>query len=1607
MLAALAGADLQAQDDTEVNSSAVDVAVFYTPAAREHLGGTAETEAEIDLMIAATNQALSDSGADVELALAGTQLVRYEEEGYYIDYGWLVARNDGHMDGIHRARDRMGADIVVLLSRSEGACGIAWTSVTEERSFALVRAGCSTAAFAHEVAHLFGVEHDRYVCRFRCSGKRSTYSHGYVNQRAFGPSAPESSRWRTIMAYRSQCTDAGFTCPEIMRYSNSDQTHLGDPLGVPGTEWTLAAQGPVDAVRTITDTRELVASFRARPEIADPPEVSIAATSSPVTEGAAAEFEVTLSAAVRGALTVSVSVTETGSMLSGTPAAAVTISGGRTSATLRAPTVADEDVEADSTVTATVTAGTGYTVGSNSSASVTVEDDDAPPVVPLTASFVSLPEAHAGSGTVELRVGFSEPISTSYRSLRDQSFQVTNGGVLVARRVERRSDLWDIVVTPSSDAALVVLLPPTSNCEAAGAVCTADGKPLSNLLQATIPGGAEPELPVVSIVAASSRVSEGEMAQFVLSRTGPTMEELTVQVSTRTSKMSTPSQIPMRISAGQKSLTPSAGVHDNKVVEDDVTLTWTIVEGEGYAVSADSAAAVVVLEENDAAEFSLAVDAAEVAEGESTTARVAITNGVTFSADQTITLDFAGSTATRGTDFTVAPSSRRTLQAGQISVTALIVAGGDTEEEDDETVVITAAHGGTTVGTASVAIVDADTEPLTAEFVGMPETHDGETAFTFELRFSEEIRISYVTLRDTAFEVTGGAVTRARRLARPSNRRWEITVEPGSDGNISIVLPVTIDCAVAGAVCTAGGKPLSNRLAATVAGPEPAGEGFRLAPENGRPSGIWSDGATAWVADVDDATLYAYRLADGSRQPERDMTTGPEPMGLWSDGATLWVAGFAGGLWAHRLADGSRLEGRDLALEANAAPVGLWSDGATAWVAEWLGDTVHAYRLSDGRRTAGRDIELAAGNLLPLGVWSDGVTLWVADWQERMYAYRLSNGERMPERDIPAGGRDEDPSGLWSGGGTLLSTSWGGGEVRAYPLPAAVSGDGGANVPAIADPALRAGVAAALGKAPGEAVGAAELAELETLSVRDRGVRDLTGLEGARGLRELDLGFNPLADLWPLADLHALESLNLDGTSADLHALASLTGLRRLSLRHAGLEDPGPLAGLASLTELDVGGNRIRDLHALTQLTRLEVLRSDRNRIADLSPLRRAVGLRELDLGFNPLADLWPLASLPALKLLNLDGTGTNLPALASLTRVERLSLRHNDIHDLWPLAGLASLTELDVGDNRIEDLHPLTGLTRLAVLRADRNRIADLWPLASLAGLEGLDLTVNLVRDVHALTGSRRLRTLHLGGNGLTDVYPLSGLEGLVELSLAGNAVGDVSNLAGLRRLDLRGNDAGTGGPLGLLPSLAWVHVGGSRMDLSLPAGLDGLAVVGWDDRESPGGGIDLSLLRQRAEQGEASAQAELAWRYEEGRGVGRDYGASAAWFRRAADQGHAPAQAALGYLYATGRGVGRDGEAAVTWSRLAAEQGNARAQYNLGVVYANGRGVPRDEERAVRWFRRAAEQSDDDGQYGLGVMYEGGRGVRRDRVEAARWYRLAAEQGHVEARKRLDGLR
>ena len=196
--------------------------------------------------------------------------------------------------------------------------------------------------------------------------------------------------------------------------------------------------------------------------------------------------------------------------------------------------------------------------------------------------------------------------------------------------------------------------------------------------------------------------------------------------------------------------------------------------------------------------------------------------------------------------------------------------------------------------------------------------------------------------------------------------------------------------------------------------------------------------------------------------------------------------------------------------------------------------------------------------------------------------------------------------------------------------------------------ALREAVAYYLGKSAGAKITRNDMALLTTLAATRSRIAELTGLEYAINLAELDLSSNHISNLAPLAELVVLTSLNLSSNR---------------------ISDVAPLADLAALTSLNLGGNEISDVAPLATLRGLTDLRLYDNRISDVSTLAGLTALNELYLGANGLSTISPLADLTALVTLNLS---------------------FNEISDVSPLAGLTALRTLRVGDNFISDISSL-----------------------------------------------------------------------------------------------------------------------------------------------------------------------------------------------------------------------------------------------------------------------------------------------------------------------------
>ena len=316
----------------------------------------------------------------------------------------------------------------------------------------------------------------------------------------------------------------------------------------------------------------------------------------------------------------------------------------------------------------------------------------------------------------------------------------------------------------------------------------------------------------------------------------------------------------------------------------------------------------------------------------------------------------------------------------------------------------------------------------------------------------------------------------------------------------------------------------------------------------------------------------------------------------------------------------------------------------------------------------------------------------------------------------------------------------------------------------IPDANLRAAIAEVLGKSANAPITAEEMGTLSELEALNKGIQDLTGLQFATNLNNLDLRGNQINDISPVG---------------------GLINLRVLVLRGSPLSDIFPVRNLTNLDRLELPKTMVLDLSPVRELMNLKTLYLWDTNISDLSPLARLINLETLHINNTNVSDLSPLAGLINLKNIHTCGTPTisDLSPLAGLTKLELVDICHGAISDLTPLAGLTVLKDLRLGGNDISDISPLAGLTELNRLNLSGNHVSDISLVSGLTNLTWLDLSRNeLLSDISALAGLTNLKWLSVADNDISDVTPLARLTNLRWLGVYNNKITDLSSLKRLR---------------------------------------------------------------------------------------------------------------------------------------------------------------------------------------------------------------------------------
>ena len=330
----------------------------------------------------------------------------------------------------------------------------------------------------------------------------------------------------------------------------------------------------------------------------DDPTATLAAGTSPITEGANAVFTVTLSRAQSANVTVNYNVTVSGNF--GVTAATnqtVAISSGATTGTITLATTDDSVDEANGSVTVTLATGTGYAVGTANSASVTVNDNDDP-----TATIAAGPSPITEGRVVVFVVDLDPPPSSNVTV----NYNVAVSGDYGVSAANNRT----VTVGTAGSAAITVgTTDDDSVDEDSGSVtvtlATGTGYSLGTTTSASVtvndddPAG----LPIVSIAPGAFPITEGDDAQFTILASGPPSVNLDVPlaVSGGAAFGVTAETRTVTLRAGASVATLTVGTTDDTVAEraDDVTVTVTAPAGAGYTPSSTHGGAAVRVNDDD------------------------------------------------------------------------------------------------------------------------------------------------------------------------------------------------------------------------------------------------------------------------------------------------------------------------------------------------------------------------------------------------------------------------------------------------------------------------------------------------------------------------------------------------------------------------------------------------------------------------------------------------------------------------------------------------------------------------------------------------------------------------------------------------------------------------------------------------------------------------------------------------------------------------------------------------------------------------------------------------------------------------------------------------
>ena len=793
-----------------------------------------------------------------------------------------------------------------------------------------------------------------------------------------------------------------------------------------------------------------------------PPAITIVAGTSPVTEGTSAVFTLSRAGSTTAALTVNVTVSETGGDMvaaSNEGARTVAFLANSATVTLSIATASDSVDEANSVVTATISADTGspvsYSVGTPSSAMVTVQDNDIRDVTVSTAAL-TVNEGTMGTYTVVLD---SEPTANvTVTPSRTGSSDVTFSPATLTFTALNWNTVQPVTVTAAQDNDAVDDSATISHAVTGGdyagvtvesVVVTVDDDETADTTAPRVASIVR-ETPTSSPTNADSltwrvtfseAVSNVDAADFVVSGTTATVTAVAAVSGVTGAYDVTASggnlagvsaTVGLAIATSHNiqdgasnalSNTVPTGTNDNSYVVDNTAPTVTI---SGVPATSDAPFTATFTFPEAVTGFAVG----DITLGNATASSFTSTSTTVYAALVTptatgaVTVDVPANAAqdAAGNGNTAATRATSTY-TGTAALPAITIAAGASPVTEGTSAVFTLSRTGSTTDalTVNVTVSEAGGDMVAA-------SNEGDRTVTF-LTNSTTVTLSIATASDSVAEANS-VVTATISADTGSPASYSVGA-PGSamvtvrddDSNITVPgAPTDLSASAAGetqinlswtAPTDDGGSPIIGYKIEV--SPDGAANWTELVANTGNTSTTYAHIGLAV------GTTRHYRVSAinsvGAGDPSNidDATTRPITGPITGGGG----GGGGGGPTPSEVdfewnvkRDIEELDG------GNDRATGVWSDGTTLWVADnadGADDSVYAYDLATGERVESREFALADTNRAPRGIWSDGETVWVSDsGRERLFAYRLADGERVEEREFALAEGNSDARGIWS-----------------------------------------------------------------------------------------------------------------------------------------------------------------------------------------------------------------------------------------------------------------------------------------------------------------------------------------------------------------------------------------------------------------------------------------------------------------------------------------------------------------------------------------------------------------------------------------------------------------